>query len=146
VDLDLGKLEPVVSALLTRDSAFLEAIPSEHPEVFIVATQIAFTQVVRDTLSGAHDAAITEASSTGPLRDGEGRIIPVWVIEAALRHALGELSAIEGITPDLVLDAQFAFAWSWIENHPLSAGHARRLSRNGVADFHEVVRVRRDAK
>lgn len=141
MDLDFGKLEPVVSALLTRDSVLLDSIPEEHPEVFIVATQIAFTQVVRDMLSGADDAAITEASSAGPLRNGQGRIIAVWVVEAAIRHAQGERSAIQGIAPDLVLDAHFAFVWSWLGTHPLSAEYARRLSRNGVADFNEAVRT-----
>lgn len=146
MDLDVEKLEPVVNALLTRDLASLESIPEAHPKVLIVATQIAFTQLVRDTLGGADDAAVTQASSTWPLRDGEGRSIPVWVVEAAMRHALGELSAVEGITPDLVLDVQFAFALSWIEKQPLSAESARRLSRSGAAEFHEAVRVRRDAK
>lgn len=126
-------------ALLANDVAYIDTVPEDRDELLGLGAMVAFTVLVRDVFAEADDATITAAASSETFEDADGRIIPVWVIEAALRYALGEQRAIEGVEPGVFLDAYFAYLRSLVHRSSLPPSKIDELAEAGTTKFLEAI-------
>jgi hypothetical protein len=136
-ELNAEDLQPVVQALLANDVAYIDTVPEDRDELIGLGAMVAFTVLVRDVF--ADDATITAAASSETFEDADGRTIPAWVIEAAIRYALGEQRAIEGVEPGIFLDAYSAFLRLRVYRSPLPPSKIDELAEAGTTNFLEAI-------
>lgn len=102
-------VERFVGAVVSRDADFLADLDDADARSLGVAITACFVALVRSRLDLADEAAISAAASADELFDGDERRIPPWVVEGAIRMALGEAHMGEGIPPQLLVDTHLAY-------------------------------------
>lgn len=140
LELNPDELKSVARALLAKNAAYIDAVPEERSEIVSFGGMVAFTALVRDVFTDADDFTITEAAaSAAAFGNPEGGPLPVWVAEGAIRYALGQPQAIEGIEPGALFAVYFAFLLSWIDSHPLPMSKIEELAEVGTTKFFEAI-------
>jgi hypothetical protein len=102
-------VERFIRAVVSRDVDFLADLDDTDARPLGVAITASFIALVRSRLELSDETAISSAASADELFDGDEQRIPPWVVEGAMRMALGEVHMGEGIPPKLLVDTHLAY-------------------------------------
>jgi hypothetical protein len=101
--------ERLVTAILSGDTDVLDPLDEADAQPLAVAVSASFIALVRYQITSRNDQEITGLASTATLVDSEGNLIPRWILEAAIRSALGDIQLLEGVPPAKLIDAHAAY-------------------------------------